>query len=173
MGVLRAKDPSTGQWMDLTLGAPGPTGPPGVQGIQGPVGPQGPPGPGLTPVQSAVAVNSNQPIAAGPGLSTFAWQAPTLNGITYSAGVFTINKGATYILTFWILANIGSIDRARMLLQPGNLPFDAAAIGGTAVLTMLRVLDVGNTLTFQTYNGGASAGTATIRLEIRELPGVF
>ena len=45
MGVLRAKDPDTGQWVDLTVGGPGPQGQPGVDGEQGEVGPPGPAGP--------------------------------------------------------------------------------------------------------------------------------
>lgn len=121
--------------------------------------------------QSAVATGSAQAIAAGPGLTTFGWGTPVLNGVTYSAGTkaFTITKAGQYLFTLWVLANIASIDRARMLLQPGNIPHDAAAIAGTAVLTMMRTFAVNDTLTLQTYNSGAGAGTATIRFELREL----
>ena len=43
--VLRYRDPVTGDWRELSVGAGGPSGPPGPPGKEGPEGPPGPPGP--------------------------------------------------------------------------------------------------------------------------------
>ncbi len=137
-------------------GAPGPTGATGPQGVPGPAGPAGPQGPAVAlNVNTSANVSAQLPAAANSAILFDTTQTTAGTAITYTqgTGIFTLNQGGIYQISY----NAVATNRAEVTppaLVGVHLTRDSVAIAGTES----RATIIGAT------NAVALSGTTTVQV---------
>lgn len=167
MGVLKAN--VDGTWVDLTIGAPGPTGPKGDTGATGATGPQGAastvPGPvgpqGIQGIQGATGATG----ATGPTGTTGAQgiqgvkgdtglQGPQgIQGVKGDTGAAGTNGLITSVVGSTYISVNSSTPSAPVVSATGLLPLTGGTLSGA--LQVNSSLNVSGTSTLGTVNAGA------------------
>ena len=144
-------------------GVQGPQGVQGDQGVQGPQGEQGVQGLSAVNVYSSYYNDVLQPVIQN-GSILFNNSSYTSSDITYNAGVFTLVKPGSYLITFYI--NAEQATQIALFLN-NSLHFGSTfntAAGSTVITTVLpnQILSLINTtngpITLTNNNNGSQNG---------------
>jgi hypothetical protein len=117
-------------------------------------------------------VNTGQAIIAN-GVTTINFEAGLVGDIVYEGPAIgtlaaVIPTDGTYLVSYTLYANIGSVDRVRIYLADMGVLADSPTVGGVGAITIHQRFKAGDKLQFQTYNGGAAGAVTKATVDIRE-----